>query len=1199
MRKPLAILLALLTSIGPFIIHPTPASAQLAGPAPLLDPSALHGDRYGATDAQFASLQVLQQQAVANTLIDHDLPSSDALAAQTWGRGDALAELWYLLVEAIAKPKCTTGQTPGSNCRTTDQQNAVDWFSIVAQRQAVEAAEFAGLEYVKWAGLNQTTYFNLLNSGASVGQLTTFLHQGFDSAANYAVPVATWPPNTSCRTFNGTIYSEGYCAYAPPAPFQTEYSDGSNQTCFTACTSIAGCKPFGPSYDQLVKWGAADVNNQLFNTPGYAKAVDNVAVGVYFGLGTAAVVTALSLSAVAIVPAATITTVGTVAASTAIFPFAATIGVTIAGVASLVLIAVVAAIVAAIYAVELFDAEAVPGQLATFITGAATTPLDLAGMLNDAEKMGGLFALFVGATQPTPKPETCNFLDPETGAACLNAPAVPSASAQTDPQFQVKLNSGTASSPSLGTATTSSTISWFDAIKNTNTTARLHGNWFVMDVTDFFGTSTVQALRIHYVDWNGNGQTAWLRHYQDQGYKFLGIPDQGPSGTPLNVQTCLTDHTCSFRTTIQYVGTDHLLYEASVLPPPVPVVTANWSTNPVVEGSHAQFHAVATSPTGATITSYVWEFEDKIPGRICIADPLGNPYVVPCFASPISGQDPQYAFPTSGSFQGRVIVTDSTGLIGQSFFTVPVQDVPPQLTLYAACTPGVICLPPFNIPVVMLGKATLLSGTITHVGSQDVETVEINWGDGTTETNSTSPFVCGLACSQNIQITGGLTLTFVGTHTYASAGQYTATVTVTDQSGAKAVKTMTESALTETGVTLKSSTNPSVVGQGVTYTATIAPVPNGGTVAFSDGPFTISGCSAQPIDAGVATCTAALAIIGSHTIAAGYSGNNTYAASASSLPETVNQAATSTGITSSTNPSVWGQSVDFTATVSVTGPGAGSPTGTVTFKDGAADISGCTGQPVNTSTSKATCTTSALSVAGHSVTAVYSGDNNFIGSSTSALSHTVSRAATGTGVTSSKSPSTQGESVTFTATVSVTLPGAGAPTGTVTFKDGASTLGPGALSTNGGVTTATYTTSGLGAGPHSISASYGGDGNFLTSTASAITQYVNVSLVDFPKLPSGAFNLGGVNLKGAFFVGLNLAGANISNTNLTGAVFIGANLAGVNFSGTNLKNTNFTNANLTGANLTGANVNGATWSGATCPDGTSSAANGGTCLGHL
>jgi len=623
MRKALSILLALLTSVGPFI-HPVPASAQLAGPAPLLDPTVLHGDRYGATDAQFASLQALQQQAVANTLIDHDLSSSDGLAAQTWGRSDALAELWYLLVEAIAKATCTAGQTPGDHCRTTDQQNAVDWFSIVAQRQAVEAAESAGLEYVKWAGLDQTAYFNLLDSGASKDQLTTFLHQGFDSPANFAAPVATCPPNTSCRSINGTLYSEGYCAYAPPAPFQTEYSDGSNQTCFTACTSIAGCKPFGPSYDQLVKWGAADVNNQLFNMPGFATEVNNVAVGVGFGLGTAAVVTALSLSAVAIVPAVTITTTGTIAAGTAIFPFAATIGVTIAGVASLVLIAVVAAIVAAIYAVELFDAEAVPGQLATFITGAATTPLDLPGMLNDAEKMGGLFALFVGAAQPTPKPGTCNFLDPVTGAACLNAPAVPSASAQTDPQFQVQLNSGTASSPSLGTATTSSTISWFDAIRNTNSTARLHGNWFVMDVTDAAGTSTVQALRFHYTDWNGNGQTAWFRYYQNQGYKFLGLPDQGPSGTPISVQTCLTDHTCSFTTAIQYAGTDGKLYAASVIPAPVPVVSVNWTTNPVVEGSPAQFHAVATSPVGATITSYSWEFEEKIPGRVCLEGPIGG-----------------------------------------------------------------------------------------------------------------------------------------------------------------------------------------------------------------------------------------------------------------------------------------------------------------------------------------------------------------------------------------------------------------------------------------------------------------------------------------------------------------------------------------------------------------------------------------------
>jgi Bacterial Ig-like domain (group 3) len=119
----------------------------------------------------------------------------------------------------------------------------------------------------------------------------------------------------------------------------------------------------------------------------------------------------------------------------------------------------------------------------------------------------------------------------------------------------------------------------------------------------------------------------------------------------------------------------------------------------------------------------------------------------------------------------------------------------------------------------------------------------------------------------------------------------------------------------------------------------------------------------------------------------------------------------------------------------------GNPSGTVEFKDGANIISGCSAQPVNASTKVATCTTSALSVGTHSVTASHSGDANFIGSSTaSAVTQTVAKATTSTTVRVSTSYSTQGESVTFTAAVAVTEPRAGKPSGAVTFFNGRTSL---------------------------------------------------------------------------------------------------------------------------------------------------------------
>ena len=96
---------------------------------------------------------------------------------------------------------------------------------------------------------------------------------------------------------------------------------------------------------------------------------------------------------------------------------------------------------------------------------------------------------------------------------------------------------------------------------------------------------------------------------------------------------------------------------------------------------------------------------------------------------------------------------------------------------------------------------------------------------------------------------------------------------------------------------------------------------------------------------------------------------------------------------------------------------------------------------------------------------------------------TVSTVATTTTLTSSKNPSSFGEAVTFTATVT----GAGGtPTGTVTFKDGATVLATVPLSG----TTATFTTSSLTGGAHSITATYNGDANFTASTSGVLVQTV-------------------------------------------------------------------------------------------------------------
>ena len=117
---------------------------------------------------------------------------------------------------------------------------------------------------------------------------------------------------------------------------------------------------------------------------------------------------------------------------------------------------------------------------------------------------------------------------------------------------------------------------------------------------------------------------------------------------------------------------------------------------------------------------------------------------------------------------------------------------------------------------------------------------------------------------------------------------------------------------------------------------------------------------------------------------------------------------------------------------------------------------------------------------------------SFAGDSTNLLSQNsgdlvVSQSSTTTTLTSSANPSASGFSVTFTADVAAVSPGSGTPTGTVTFKDGTTTLGTETLTPG----STTFSTSSLTVGTHSITAVYAGDTSFTTSTSTALPQAVN------------------------------------------------------------------------------------------------------------
>ena len=305
---------------------------------------------------------------------------------------------------------------------------------------------------------------------------------------------------------------------------------------------------------------------------------------------------------------------------------------------------------------------------------------------------------------------------------------------------------------------------------------------------------------------------------------------------------------------------------------------------------------------------------------------------------------------------------------------------------------------------------------------------------------------------------------------------------------------------TTIATSVQGGASTSVFGQSVTFTATISEASGKptGSVTFEDGG-SVLGPPVAVNASGVATFTTSQLSVGQHAITTVYGGDTKFAGSTSpAFNETVNEASTTTTVTSSANPSGSGQNVTFTAHVRVVSPGTGNPTDSVTFLDGGTVLGVAT-----LNAGVATFPVSTLALGSHPITAVYGGDGNYAGSGSSAINQVVNKATTITTTDSSVNPSTFGQSVTFTATVAPAGSGTGTPTGSVTFFDGTTSLGTSPL--NDGI--ATLSTSDLTPGAHSITSSYGGDSNFGVGTSAVVTQNVNEATTQVVVTPSPAASI--------------------------------------------------------------------------------------------
>lgn len=424
---------------------------------------------------------------------------------------------------------------------------------------------------------------------------------------------------------------------------------------------------------------------------------------------------------------------------------------------------------------------------------------------------------------------------------------------------------------------------------------------------------------------------------------------------------------------------------------------------------------------------------------------------------------PQYPNATAGclDFTGA----SCAGSVGQGWHTVNVRAWGNEGEGSGDVTYG-----PIGYDTIPPVTTATLSGTLS--GSTYITAVQVTL----TATDNAS----GVA-STVYQVDGGGVQTYAGPFVVSAAGAHTVSFhSVDNASNVESTKSVSFTITEPTATSLTSSKNPSGVGQWVTFTSVVTSTSSVtgtaiGTVTFKDGATTLA---TKTLASGKATFGTSSLAFGNHSMTASYSGSTYFLASTSPVLNQVVKDVSTTALTSSLNPSTYGQAVTFTATVSHTASPV--PTGTVTFKMGGTTL----GTGTLDSSGVATLTTSTLTAGTHTITAVYGGDANYLGSTSAALHQVVNKATTSSTVTSSLNPSHHGQKVTFTATVTST---GGTPTGSVKFMDSATLLG--ARSLSGG--TAAFSTTTLTTGTHNITVVYGGSSNFAGSTSPMLVQTVN------------------------------------------------------------------------------------------------------------
>ncbi len=380
----------------------------------------------------------------------------------------------------------------------------------------------------------------------------------------------------------------------------------------------------------------------------------------------------------------------------------------------------------------------------------------------------------------------------------------------------------------------------------------------------------------------------------------------------------------------------------------------------------------------------------------------------------------------------------------------------------------------FTATVKSLGRSDQkLEGNVTFFnGAEELATVPL--ADNFTASTTTAELPLGEYL---------ITATYTGNDYYISS--------TTDKDKDEAVIQVVEDRIVTTTTIEVTPPGSAIFGQPIIFTITVTGEEEGtptGSITIKNGPDILA--ENIELQNGRATWSPGTRQfpVGTYRITADYSGDAIYQGGFSMVMDYVvrlpDPVQTRTTITADPSPSINGEPVTFTATVSPT-EGDGRPTGMVAFYSGNQPLGG----KVSLTNGQAVLIES-LPLGTYQIWAEYEGTAAYTTSRSAELTHEVVRRPTTTTLTAAPNPATLGQTVTFNVVVAAAA-GQPKPTGTVKFYNGDTELGTQEL-TNG---TANLTTATLPVGQHTITVVYQGDDDYASSTSNEVIQEVRSPVV--------------------------------------------------------------------------------------------------------